>query len=286
MPDDDELDAEIDEHRRRSRAGRRPSSASELDRGRTRSRRYAPTSASARRSSGSSNTSRSSTKMATRSTGPTARGPERAPRPKTHDDEDSPTTDSRDRRGQSEQQLTDISPATTWSPPSSSRPTAASGRYDLYSGCSRRTSSSSARRSTTRSPTWSAPSCCTSSRRTPTRTSTSTSTRPGGDINALFAIYDTMQYIKPDITTICFGQAASAAAVLLAAGTPGQAPRPAPRPGPDPPALRRGPGSGLRHRARIAKEILRHARPRSRRSWPTTPARPSRRSQPTPIAIS
>ena len=45
---------------------------------------------------------------------------------------------------------------------------------------------------------------------------------PGGDINALFAIYDTMSYIKPDITTICFGQAASAAAVLLAAGTPGK----------------------------------------------------------------
>ena len=45
---------------------------------------------------------------------------------------------------------------------------------------------------------------------------------PGGDINALFAIYDTMQYIKPDISTICFGQAASAAAVLLAAGTKGK----------------------------------------------------------------
>ncbi|MGE3324416.1 MAG: ATP-dependent Clp protease proteolytic subunit [Acidimicrobiia bacterium] len=45
---------------------------------------------------------------------------------------------------------------------------------------------------------------------------------PGGDITALFAIYDTLQYIKPDITTICFGQAASAAAVLLAAGTPGK----------------------------------------------------------------
>ena len=45
---------------------------------------------------------------------------------------------------------------------------------------------------------------------------------PGGDITALFAIYDTMQYIKPDITTICFGQAASAAAVLLAAGTAGK----------------------------------------------------------------
>ena len=45
---------------------------------------------------------------------------------------------------------------------------------------------------------------------------------PGGDITALFAIYDTLQYIKPEISTICFGQAASAAAVLLAAGTPGK----------------------------------------------------------------
>jgi ATP-dependent Clp protease protease subunit len=45
---------------------------------------------------------------------------------------------------------------------------------------------------------------------------------PGGDITALFAIYDTMRFIKPDISTICFGQAASAAAVLLAAGTKGK----------------------------------------------------------------
>jgi ATP-dependent Clp protease, protease subunit len=45
---------------------------------------------------------------------------------------------------------------------------------------------------------------------------------PGGDITALFAIYDTLQFIKPDVTTICFGQAASAAAVLLAAGTKGK----------------------------------------------------------------
>src|SRR3954470_21388197 len=44
---------------------------------------------------------------------------------------------------------------------------------------------------------------------------------PGGDITALFAIYDTMQFIKNDIPTICLGQAASAAAVLLAAGTKG-----------------------------------------------------------------
>jgi ATP-dependent Clp protease protease subunit len=45
---------------------------------------------------------------------------------------------------------------------------------------------------------------------------------PGGDITALFAIYDTMKFIKPDVSTFCFGQAASAAAVLLAAGTTGK----------------------------------------------------------------
>jgi ATP-dependent Clp protease protease subunit len=45
---------------------------------------------------------------------------------------------------------------------------------------------------------------------------------PGGDMTALFAIYDTMQFIRPAISTICIGQAASAAAVLLAAGAPGK----------------------------------------------------------------
>jgi ATP-dependent Clp protease, protease subunit len=45
---------------------------------------------------------------------------------------------------------------------------------------------------------------------------------PGGSITALFAIYDTMEFIKCDVQTICMGQAASAAAVLLAAGTPGK----------------------------------------------------------------
>ena len=45
---------------------------------------------------------------------------------------------------------------------------------------------------------------------------------PGGDMNGLFAIHDTMRYISPDVATICVGQAASAAAVLLAAGTPGK----------------------------------------------------------------
>ena len=45
---------------------------------------------------------------------------------------------------------------------------------------------------------------------------------PGGDITSLFAVYDTMQYIKPDVSTIVMGQAASAAAVLLAAGASGK----------------------------------------------------------------
>ena len=45
---------------------------------------------------------------------------------------------------------------------------------------------------------------------------------PGGSFTALTAIYDTMQYIRPEIQTVCLGQAASAAAVLLAAGAPGR----------------------------------------------------------------
>jgi len=45
---------------------------------------------------------------------------------------------------------------------------------------------------------------------------------PGGDMTGLFAIHDTMQYMAPDVATICVGQAASAAAVLLAAGAPGK----------------------------------------------------------------
>ena len=45
---------------------------------------------------------------------------------------------------------------------------------------------------------------------------------PGGIYSALTAIYDTMQFVQPDVATICMGQASSAAAVLLAAGAPGQ----------------------------------------------------------------
>ena len=45
---------------------------------------------------------------------------------------------------------------------------------------------------------------------------------PGGDMTGLFAIFDTMQFLRPDVSTICVGQAASAAAVLLAAGAKGK----------------------------------------------------------------
>jgi ATP-dependent Clp protease protease subunit len=45
---------------------------------------------------------------------------------------------------------------------------------------------------------------------------------PGGSVTSALAIYDTIEFIKPDVTTICMGQAASAAAILLAAGTKGK----------------------------------------------------------------
>ena len=45
---------------------------------------------------------------------------------------------------------------------------------------------------------------------------------PGGSFTSLMAIYDTMQYVRPDVQTVCLGQAASAAAVILAAGAPGK----------------------------------------------------------------
>ncbi|MFB4273824.1 MULTISPECIES: ATP-dependent Clp protease proteolytic subunit [unclassified Nonomuraea] len=45
---------------------------------------------------------------------------------------------------------------------------------------------------------------------------------PGGSFTAMTAIYDTMQFVRPEIHTVCIGEAASAAAVLLAAGTPGK----------------------------------------------------------------
>ena len=56
----------------------------------------------------------------------------------------------------------------------------------------------------------------------PDRDITMYSNSPGGSFTSLMAIYDTMQYVRPDVQTVCLGQAASAAAVLLAAGAPGK----------------------------------------------------------------
>ena len=94
---------------------------------------------------------------------------------------------------------------------------------------------------------------------------------PGGSFTALTAIYDTMMFVRPDIATVCMGQAASAAAVLLAAGTRASGPRwstPACSSTSRPP----------RARARSPTWRSRPTRccgcaPCWRRSWPGTPAR-------------
>ena len=89
---------------------------------------------------------------------------------------------------------------------------------------------------------------------------------PGGDITALFAIYDTLKFLKPDVSTFCFGQAASAAAVLLAAGAKGKRFALPARTDPPAPAVGRSRGPGQRHRAAgqgdppNARPLDRHAR--------------------------
>ena len=109
---------------------------------------------------------------------------------------------------------------------------------------------------------------------------------PGGEITGLFAIYDTMQFIKPDVSTICIGQAASAAAVILASGDARQALHPPARPRADPPAARWCVGPGGRHRDPGQGDRA-HARARSTRSSPTTPARTVEKvAQATPTATS
>jgi ATP-dependent Clp protease protease subunit len=71
---------------------------------------------------------------------------------------------------------------------------------------------------------------------------------PGGSVYAGLAIYDTMQFIKPDVQTICVGIAMSMGALLLAGGANGQAHGAAERQDPDPPGLVRLPGPGHGHR--------------------------------------
>ena len=108
---------------------------------------------------------------------------------------------------------------------------------------------------------------------------------PGGDIPALFAIYDTIQYVKPDIATTCLGQAASAAAVLLAGGQEGQAAGAAPLADPAPPAVGQRRRPGRRHRDPGPRDPQ-DARPAQRDPGRTTPARTSTRSPRTPTATS
>ena len=82
---------------------------------------------------------------------------------------------------------------------------------------------------------------------------------PGGSFTALTAIYDTMQFIRPEVQTICMGQAASAAAVILAAGAKGKRIALPNSPHPDPPAVERGGWPGERHRDRGPRDLA-HAR--------------------------
>ncbi len=70
---------------------------------------------------------------------------------------------------------------------------------------------------------------------------------PGGSVGAGLAIYDTMQYIKPDVSTICIGMAASVGAVLLAAGAPGKRFALPNSTHHDSPTVRWCPGQGNRH---------------------------------------
>ena len=109
---------------------------------------------------------------------------------------------------------------------------------------------------------------------------------PGGDITSLFAIYDTMQFIRNDIATICLGQAASAAAVLLAAGTKGKR-----LALPHSRILLHQPS---RRRSATARSPTSRSRPgrscgcatSSRSCWPSTRASRSSGSTPTPTATS
>ena len=84
---------------------------------------------------------------------------------------------------------------------------------------------------------------------------------PGGSVYSGLAIYDTMQFIKPDVATTCVGIAMSMGALLLAAGDGGKAVGAAERQDPDPPGVRRLPGPGHRHRDPGARDDQSQAAP-------------------------
>ena len=95
---------------------------------------------------------------------------------------------------------------------------------------------------------------------------------PGGSMTSMMAIYDTMQYIQPEIHTYCLGQAASAAAVLLAAGTKGKRfALPNSRILIHQPRWRAATASPVTWRSRPGRSC--GCEPRWRTSWPGTPAR-------------
>jgi ATP-dependent Clp protease protease subunit len=94
--------------------------------------------------------------------------------------------------------------------------------YDIYSRLLKDGSSFWGRRSTTRWPTWSLPNCSSWSREDPDKEIYFYLNTPGGHVSSGLAIYDTMQYIKPPVSTVCMGQAASMGALLLAAGQKGK----------------------------------------------------------------
>ena len=99
---------------------------------------------------------------------------------------------------------------------------------------------------------------------------------PGGVVYAGLAIYDTMQFIRPDVQTICFGVAMSMGSLLLAGRRPGQADGAAQQPHPHPPAERRLPGAGQRHRDPRARDASRCASA-STRSTPQHTGQPVER---------
>ena len=104
---------------------------------------------------------------------------------------------------------------------------------------------------------------------------------PGGSVTATLGIYDTMQVIGPDVSTVCLGMAASGRGGAAGRRGPGQAAGPAERPGADPPAPRRGPGPVDRHREPGPGDRL-PAGPPGGDPGATTPVSPGSGSPPTP----
>ena len=130
----------------------------------------------------------------------------------------------------------------------SSAPRAVSASTTSSRGCSTSASSSSASRSTTRSPTSIVAQLLHLESADPDKDISIYINSPGGSIYAGLAIYDTMQFIKPDVQTICCGIAMSMGSLLLTGGRAGQALLAAQQPDPDPPAVGRlrGPVDGHR----------------------------------------